>query len=291
MTALTGLTLLVPDAAAGRRLYVDGLGGQPRGAWTVDFAPGLRVDLRPAGGGRLGPVALEFVTDDLDTAAGRLAARPGGSPRVVVRDGVPELRLPPASAYGAWVRLREAPAPPAQPPGRGLVEEVDHVCVGVDDLEDAIALFGDALGGRVVFAGFSPLGLRCVQIGYPHGGKLELLSPHGTSSALHKFIQRRGGSGIHHMTVRTRDVERAAEQLEARGFAVVDTNLAPKTWKETFIRPAATMGLLIQVAWTTVRHTEPLPPEVLADALAGRYDVRHNVMTPIPAGDAAASPS
>ena len=41
-------------------------------------------------------------------------------------------------------------------------------------------------------------------------------------------------------------------------------------WHETFIRPSATFGALIQLVDTPLEYKEPLPDDVIDDILAGR---------------------
>jgi methylmalonyl-CoA/ethylmalonyl-CoA epimerase len=145
----------------------------------------------------------------------------------------------------------------------GLV--LDHVAVAVNSVTAALPLYRDALGGEYLMGGDSPDGSwRWVQFRYPGGGKVELLEPLG-EGFLSRFLERRG-EGLHHVTFKTDDVAAAIEEVERRGYEVVDVNLDDPDWKEAFLRPSKAHGTLIQIAWSSepddVAATRLHPPEI-----------------------------
>jgi hypothetical protein len=74
-------------------------------------------------------------------------------------------------------------------------------------------------------------------------------------------------------------VAEAVDGLVAAGFAVVDTSLESEDWHETFVRPSAAFGVLIQVAWARERWDRPFLGLTLEDVLDRRVQVVKNVLT------------
>lgn len=136
---------------------------------------------------------------------------------------------------------------------------LDHVAVAVRSVKSALPLFRDALGGEYLMGGDVEGRWRWVQFRYPGGGKVELLEPLG-ESFLSRFLDRYG-EGLHHVTFKTDDIEAAIEQVEARGYEVVDKSLENEHWKEAFLRPSGAHGTLIQIAQAA------LPDEVVKEHL------------------------
>lgn len=156
--------------------------------------------------------------------------------------------------------------------GTGLVTRFDHVAIAVHDLAAAVPLYVDLLGGRLIAGGDDEnLRIRTVQLRFPPGVKIELLQPLDESSYLARYLAKHG-PGFHHMTCFVRDVSEAARRLDTAGFETVDTRTGTGYWDETFIRPSAAFGTLVQLSDSPLTWTEPVMPEgaTVADVLAGR---------------------
>ena len=80
---------------------------------------------------------------------------------------------------------------------------------------------------------------------------LELLIPSSSDSVVAKFIAKRGG-GVHHLSFRVHDIERAVSELRSKGVRfVTDTvQLGINNTKVIFIHPHSTGGLLIELVET-----------------------------------------
>lgn len=100
---------------------------------------------------------------------------------------------------------------------------IDHLGIAVEDLEQALAFYRDALGLHVeppeevasqrVRAHFVPLGPSAIEL-------LEATAP---DSPIAKFVAKRG-PGIHHVTLRVEDIGEALSHLQARGIRLIDTD-------------------------------------------------------------------
>ena len=127
--------------------------------------------------------------------------------------------------------------------------ELDHVAVAVHSIKDALRLYRDALGGEYLMGNNNAGGhWRWVQFRYPNGGKVELLEPLG-EGFLSRFLEKHG-EGLHHVTFKTDDLERAIGHVEGLGYELVDIDLENEHWKEAFLRPRGAHGTLIQLAWS-----------------------------------------
>jgi methylmalonyl-CoA epimerase len=125
---------------------------------------------------------------------------------------------------------------------------LDHIGIAVQNIDEALAFYRDALGLRVetpeevlsqhVRAHFIPLG----------GSAVELLEATGTDSAIAKYIDTRG-PGLHHITLRVDDLAAALAHLKARGVRLVDES--PRSGAGgalvAFIHPAAAHGVLVEL--------------------------------------------
>jgi methylmalonyl-CoA/ethylmalonyl-CoA epimerase len=129
-----------------------------------------------------------------------------------------------------------------------LDAQVDHVAVAVRSVGAAVPLFVDALGGEFLFAGEnSSQGFRWAQFRFPHGGKIELVTPIAGDGFVQRFLDTRG-EGVHHVTFKTPDIFRSVEHLRAKGVELMRVSTDHPTWKEAFIHPKDAHGVLIQIA-------------------------------------------
>jgi methylmalonyl-CoA epimerase len=136
---------------------------------------------------------------------------------------------------------------------------LDHVGIAVQNLDEALAFYRDALGLHVedpeevatqrVRTHFIPTGAAA----------LELLEPTVDESAVAKYLARRG-PGLHHITLRVDDIRAALAHLKARGVRVIDEE--PRRGAEealvAFIHPSAAHGVLVELK-------EAAPPRVRLD--------------------------
>src|SRR5919197_2707668 len=133
---------------------------------------------------------------------------------------------------------------------------VDHVAVAVHDIRTAMHLFVETLGGSFLFAGDNPgSGLRWAQFRYPHGGKIELVTPLAPDGSLARFIRDRG-EGVHHITFKVADIDAAIRSVRANGVPLIGVAIDDRNWKEAFIHPRDAHGVLIQLAWSRLSDEE-----------------------------------
>jgi methylmalonyl-CoA epimerase len=129
-----------------------------------------------------------------------------------------------------------------------MIARIDHIGIAVQNINDALKFFQDALGiplerieaeegGRTRVA-FMPVGTSDV----------ELVEPQNTESGLAKFLAKRG-EGVHHICFEVDDIETALARLQAHGAQLIDET--PRTnakgWRYAFIHPKSAHGVLIEL--------------------------------------------
>lgn len=81
--------------------------------------------------------------------------------------------------------------------------------------------------------------------------RIEVISPTRQDSFIQRFLDERGPA-VHHLTVEVRDWDHAVAALEHHGvrtFGERSSSTDGVPWKETFIHPKATGGVLLQFFW------------------------------------------
>lgn len=129
-----------------------------------------------------------------------------------------------------------------------MLSTIDHVGIAVDDIDEALALYRDALGMPLVHREtVTEQGVDAVllDVGDSH---IELLQPLGPDTAVGKFLAKRG-PGMHHVAYRVVDIEQALSALAAAGMRLIDDR--PRTGirgsRVAFLHPSSTGGVLTEI--------------------------------------------
>lgn len=153
------------------------------------------------------------------------------------------------------------------------VRKVDHVAMATWDASGPAKLLTEVLGATFVAGGDERgPGYRWLQFALP-GGKIEVIEPLHRDGFLYRFLTRRG-EGLHHVTLYVRNLAETIPVLAGAGYDPVDVDLRHEHWKEAFLHPRDTSGVLIQLAQTPEDRPEPPPAQPLEDLLADRPGLR-----------------
>jgi methylmalonyl-CoA/ethylmalonyl-CoA epimerase len=130
------------------------------------------------------------------------------------------------------------------------VKRIDHVGVAVSDKPAAEAFLTQVLGARKVLD--EPWTFRGQQFNWAYfdlgeSGRIELISSPDEDNFINRYIGKRG-QGMHHITVQVESLSEALDSLREAGIEAVDVNTTDETWKEAFISPRDSFGVLIQLA-------------------------------------------
>jgi methylmalonyl-CoA/ethylmalonyl-CoA epimerase len=125
---------------------------------------------------------------------------------------------------------------------------VDHIGIATHQLDEALALWRDALGLQVESTEeVTEQGVRIAMlpVGETH---IELLEPLSEASPVGKFLAKRG-PGIHHIAIRVTDIRASLASLKEKGTRLIDET--PRTGAGgclvAFVHPASANGVLLEL--------------------------------------------
>ena len=132
---------------------------------------------------------------------------------------------------------------------------IDHIGVAVEDLDEAIALYGDRLGMPLQHREtVEEQGVEAVLLGVGDS-HVELLRPLGPDTAVGKFLER-SGPGLHHVAYGTDDIDTALEAVRDAGLRLIDEQ--PRTGirgsRVAFLHPKSTGGVLTELVEPQENH-------------------------------------
>jgi len=136
-----------------------------------------------------------------------------------------------------------------------MFARVDHIGVAVEDLDAAIALYGERLDLELVHREtVESQGVEAVllDVGENH---VELLRPLSPDTPVGKFLAKRG-PGLHHVAYQTTDIEGTLEALRAAGMRLIDEQ--PRTGirgsRVAFLHPGSSGGVLTEIVQPAEEH-------------------------------------
>jgi methylmalonyl-CoA/ethylmalonyl-CoA epimerase len=129
-----------------------------------------------------------------------------------------------------------------------VIKRIDHIAVLVDDLENTLAFWCDALG--LELTGLRDVSAEQAQIAFlPVGGsEIELVKPITGDSGLARYLEKRG-PGMHHICLEVDDIEGMLAQLQAKGVQLInETPLVGHAGRKyAFIHPKAANGVMVEL--------------------------------------------
>jgi methylmalonyl-CoA epimerase len=136
-----------------------------------------------------------------------------------------------------------------------MLSAIDHVGVAVPSIDDALALYRDALSMPLVHRETvkeQGVDAALLDVG---DGHIELLQPLGPDTAVGKFLSRRG-SGLHHVAYRVASVEDALAAARSAGLKLIDETprVGIRGSRVAFLHPASTGGVLTEIVQPAEGH-------------------------------------
>ena len=131
------------------------------------------------------------------------------------------------------------------------ITDLDHIAIATKNLDEALAFWEQQLGLRCEHV--EELPERGIKVAFLPVGqtRIELVAPlpgRENDSEVSKFLNERGG-GIHHIALRTPDVDADTAALEAKGARIA---APPKpgahNCRVAFVHPKSTGGVLLELS-------------------------------------------
>ncbi|HEY7485165.1 MAG TPA: VOC family protein [Streptosporangiaceae bacterium] len=238
------------NQAEGLRWAIPGSWGQ---YWELQRDPDARGGLHHVGA----------EVPDLAAALAELSDR-GLKPVAGVPGEWADISLtPPEHGPGVLFRLRgpgpyggaDEPAPPAptDAPHLGVVA-LDHVCQAFPDRDELARWYGDLAGFVEVWR--TPIDehpdMADLVLNIPGSTMCwEVIMPRGDDSFIERFLAR-SGTVAHHVTFEVADWGRAmaaCEHHDTPVFGENDGSTDGAAWRDAFIHPKHTGGVLVQLFW------------------------------------------
>jgi len=128
------------------------------------------------------------------------------------------------------------------------VKRIDHIAVVVDDIDNALAFWRDALGLDMThleevkeqesIVAFLPTG----------GSEVELVKPTTDTSGVAKYLAKRG-PGMHHICLEVDNLEDMLAQMKAKGVKLINETptIGAGGKKIAFVHPSSTNGVLVEL--------------------------------------------
>jgi methylmalonyl-CoA/ethylmalonyl-CoA epimerase len=127
------------------------------------------------------------------------------------------------------------------------IKRIDHVAVIVEDLDEALSVYRDALG--LVVAKRETIPEQDVKMAFLPSGdsEIELLEPIHPDSGIGRYLARRG-EGMHHICLEVDDIETTLAELKGRGAQLIDETPRRGAYGLiAFIHPKSAHGVLIEL--------------------------------------------
>ena len=125
---------------------------------------------------------------------------------------------------------------------------IHHVAIVVEDLDQALTFYRDALGLEMTERHEVPQ--EGVEIAFlPTGeGEIELVRPLDPESGVGRFLEKRG-EGLHHVCLQVDDIDAAVARLRAAGAQLLSEGpeLRDDGTRYIFIHPRSAHGVLLEL--------------------------------------------
>jgi methylmalonyl-CoA/ethylmalonyl-CoA epimerase len=127
------------------------------------------------------------------------------------------------------------------------IKRIDHIAVVVENLDNALAVYRDALGMTVTDVREMPD--QDVKMAFLPAGdsEIELLEPLHADSGIGRYLAKRG-EGMHHVCLEVDDLEATLADLKAKGAQLIDETPKRGAYgRIAFIHPKGAHGVLVEL--------------------------------------------
>jgi len=128
------------------------------------------------------------------------------------------------------------------------VTRINHIAILVNDMEDSLVFWRDALGLDLTAVQDNPTELAEIAFMPAGDSEVELVRPTTGDSGLARYLEKRG-PGMHHICLEVDDIDGMLVQLKEKGVQLI--NETARTGSDgrryAFIHPKSAFGVLVEL--------------------------------------------
>jgi methylmalonyl-CoA/ethylmalonyl-CoA epimerase len=128
------------------------------------------------------------------------------------------------------------------------MKNVDHIGIAVHSIEEVLPFYTETLSFTCI--SIEEVASENIRVAFIDAGnvKLELLEPLNESSAVAKFIEKRG-EGIHHVAFGVDNIKTRMKELKENGIRMIQDNpkIGAHGAKVAFLHPKSGHGVLYEL--------------------------------------------
>jgi len=129
-----------------------------------------------------------------------------------------------------------------------MFKKINHIGIAVKNLDESMKFYKDQLGFE--FKGIDEVESQKVKVAFFKIGEtnIELVQATSPDSPIAKYLEK-NREGIHHICYEVDDIEKALEELKAKGVKLIDEKPRPGAHgtKVAFIHPKSSGGVLTEI--------------------------------------------
>ncbi|MCK5053235.1 MAG: methylmalonyl-CoA epimerase [Anaerolineales bacterium] len=128
------------------------------------------------------------------------------------------------------------------------VKRINHIAIVVEEIDDALHFWRDALGLTVTRVEEVPDQDSVVAFLPVGDTEIELVKPTSAESGVARYLENRG-PGIHHICFEVDDIEASLDSLKASGVRLINSDpvIGVGGKRIAFIHPESTNGVLVEL--------------------------------------------
>jgi methylmalonyl-CoA/ethylmalonyl-CoA epimerase len=128
------------------------------------------------------------------------------------------------------------------------IKQINHVAIVVEDIDESLAFWRDALGIEMHELRDVPAEKSKVAFLPVAGSEIELVQPTSDDSGIAKYLAKRG-QGMHHVCLEVDDIDGMLAQLKAKGVRMINEQpkIASDGKRYAFIHPESSSGVLVEL--------------------------------------------
>lgn len=125
--------------------------------------------------------------------------------------------------------------------------KINHIAIVVNDIEDSLSFWRDALG--LPMDTIQDVPQEEVKVAFLESGEshIELVQPTTEDSGIAKYLAKRG-QGMHHVCFEVEDIVAALAHMQSQGVELINETPRERDGRKyAFVHPKSTGGVLVEL--------------------------------------------